>query len=402
MPLVHGHERPLFVISLVIGSFAWLAALWFTKGLLLAYVPVVLLIYAFTQSAFISHLKGNAVELSDDQLPDLYQQYGESCSALDLAVMPRAYLMMSDGVVNALATKFLRRKYVVVFSSVTEALRSRPEALRFYFGHELAHIKRGHLNLRWLIFPASILPLLGAAYRRAQEYTCDLHGLAASKSRDDAVAALGVLASGGEKLPALNTTRLVAQNSESGGFWMSFHELTNDYPWLTKRIDQIASDVPTSPRRSFFAWLLACFIPRVGIGGGGAAGTLVIVAIIGILAAIAIPAYQDYSLRAQVAQALPAVRQVQQAAHAFVERDGRYPESPADIGLPATVETGPISAIAVVEGGIALTLRSTHPQLNGQTILLEAYRKDDDSIAWDCTGGTVPQKYRPPECRARP
>lgn len=402
MPLIHRLEKPLFVISLVIGSIAWLAALWFTKGLLLIYVPIVLLIYVFAHSAFISHLKGNAVELSDDQLPDLFVQYRESCSILDLPAIPRAYLMMSDGVVNALATKFLRRKYVVVFSSVIDALRSRPEALRFYFGHELAHIKRGHLNLRWLLFPASVLPLLGAAYRRAQEYTCDLHGLAASKSRDDAVAALGVLASGGEKLPALNSARFVAQNSESGGFWMSFHELTNDYPWLTKRIDQIASDTPSSPRRSFFAWVLACFVPRVGMAGGGAAGTLVIVAVIGILAAIAIPAYQDYTLRAQVAQAMPAMRQVQQAAQEYVEREGVYPASPEDIGLASTSETGPISAVSISEDGISLVLRSRHLQLHGQSILLEANRSKDGSISWNCSGGSLPQKYRPPQCRAGP
>src|SRR5688500_13594902 len=241
MELVYKNEKPLFAISMVIGTIVWLALIVGTFGIALIYVLLFLLIYLFAQSGFIAYLRGNAVELSERQFPDLYKQYLETCEKLEIEEVPTAYLMMSDGVLNALATRFLRRHYVVVYSSVVDALRSRPEALRFYFGHELAHIKRRHLVLAWLRWPASILPLPGAGYRRAQEYTCDLHGLAASAARDDALAALGVLASGGEKLPQLDPRTFIEQQRQSGGFWMSYHELTNDYPWLCKRLAQVAS-----------------------------------------------------------------------------------------------------------------------------------------------------------------
>src|SRR5687768_17384340 len=211
MNLVYKHEQSLYVISMGIGIIVWIALVLGTMGAALLYVLLFLLIYLFAQSGFISHLRGNAVELGERQFPDLYGQYREACQKLGMNEIPTAYLMMSDGVLNALATRFLRRQYVVLYSSVVEALKSRPEALRFYFGHELAHIKRGHLTLNWLRWPASILPLLGAGYRRAQEYTCDLHGLAASASRDDAMAGLGVLASGGEKLAQLDMTTFIEQ-----------------------------------------------------------------------------------------------------------------------------------------------------------------------------------------------
>lgn len=409
MELVYKNERPLFFLSMAIGTLVWLALVVGTFGIALIYVLLFLVIYLFAHSGFIAYLRGNTLELSESQFPDLYRQYLEACERLDIKEIPTAYLMMSDGVLNALATRFLRRHYVVLFSSVVEALRSRPDALRFYFGHELAHIKRGHLDLQWLKMPASILPLLGAAYRRAQEYTCDLHGLAASNSREDALAALAVLGTGGERLSAVNVDRFIDQQHYSSGFWMSYHELTNDYPWLSKRLAHIAAvsggangqaSQYNPPSRSFLAGVFAAFTPRFGVGGG--ASVLVLVAIIGVLAAIAIPAYQDYNLRAQVAAAMPLVSQVEKAGAEYVNEHKSYPESPADVGLPEAMESGLVSDIQVIDEGFELTLRSTNALLNEKTIVVGAYQNDDGSIQWHCVGGTLDQKYRPAKCRSQP
>jgi Tfp pilus assembly protein PilE/Zn-dependent protease with chaperone function len=335
----------------------------------------VFLAYLFAQSAFIAHLRGNSVELAPDQFPELYQQYLEACTKLGVQRPPTAYLMMSDGVLNALAARFLRRYYVVVYSSIIDALKSRPEAVRFYFGHELAHVLRGHLSMQWLRLPASVLPLLGTAYRRAQEYTCDLHGLAAAASTADSVAALTVLATGGEKLPQVNVQRFVAQQQASGGFWMSYHELTADYPWLCKRVSNVlrasgsneAALVP--PRRSFWAGVLALFTPRIGAAGGGAS-VLIAIAIIGILAAIAIPAYQDYSVRAQLAPAFTLVDQVVAAAAPYVEENSSYPDVPSEVGLPESLESGPVSGIEITEEGFVLALRGDSAQIDGHTVIV--------------------------------
>jgi hypothetical protein len=252
--IIYKNEKTLYGISVAIGAVFWLAIVVGTFGTVLLLALLLFLAYLFAQSAFIAHLRGNSVELAADQFPELYQQYVDACEKLGVQAPPKAYLMMSDGVLNALATRFLRRYYVVVYSSIIEALKSRPEAVRFYFGHELGHVLRGHLNMHWLKLPASALPLLGAAYRRAQEYTCDLHGLAASASTADSVAALTVLATGGEKLPHVNVQRFVAQQQASGGFWMSYHELTGDYPWVCKRVSHLlrasgSSDADLSPPR---------------------------------------------------------------------------------------------------------------------------------------------------------
>jgi Tfp pilus assembly protein PilE/Zn-dependent protease with chaperone function len=403
MNLTYKNEQTLFGISVAIGVIFWLVLVVGTIGIALIYVLLFFLIYLFAHSGFISHLRGNAIELSAEQFPDLYRQYIEACERLEMEQIPKAYLMMSDGVLNALATKFLKRHYVVLYSSVVEALRARPDALRFYFGHELAHVKRGHLNLNWLKFPASVLPLLGPAYRRAQEYTCDLHGLAASNSTDDALAALAVLGTGGERLAHVNVPRFLDQQQQSGGFWMSYHELTNDYPWLCKRLANVAraggtqADL-TPPSRSFFAGVLALLTPRVGMAGG-AGSMIVLVAIIGILAAIALPAYQDYTLRAQVAGAMPVVQQVQAAAAEYVAEHKSYPESLEEIGLPEAFDEGVVQNIELGEDGFTLVLRSSNAKLDQQTIVVGAYSKDDGTIGWHCAGGTVELKHRPAQCR---
>jgi Zn-dependent protease with chaperone function/Tfp pilus assembly major pilin PilA len=407
MELIYRNEKALFAISIVIGALVWLALVIGTFGVALLFVLVFLVIFLFIQSGFIAYLRGNTIELSESQFPDMYKLYRETCDRLQMADVPTAYLMMSDGILNALATRFLRRHYVVVFSSIVEALRSRPDALRFYFGHELAHIKRGHLNLQWLKMPASILPLLGAGYRRAQEYTCDLHGLAASRSCDDALAALAVLGTGGEKLSQVNVQEFIDQQRYTNGFWMSYHELTNDYPWLCKRMAHIAAvsggggaqaSAYKAPSRSIFAGILAALTPRFGAAGGGPS-MLFMIAIIGVMAAIAIPAYQDYTIRAKVAAVIPVVNDVERAARDYVNEHLAYPETLEDIGFPDVPDSGPVKQIEIIDEGFELTLRSDSILLDGKTIVVGAYQNDDGTIAWHCQGGTLEARYRPARCR---
>lgn len=402
MSIIYKNEKSLYVTALVISLLIWAAVLFISYGLILVYVPFVLLGYLFAHSAFISHLRGNAVLLSESQFPELHAQFLDCCRKLEMEP-PQAYVMMSDGVLNALATKFLRRHYVVLYSSVLDALKTRPESVRFYFGHELAHIKRGHLDFHWLLLPAMLLPLLGAGYRRAQEYTCDLHGLAVSNSTDDALAALGVLGSGAEKLPALNLREFMDQRNITGGFWMSFHELTGDYPWLCKRLFNVAEQgsnppLEPNPRRNVGAWILSAFVPRLGIGGS-AGGVIVLVAIVGILAAIAIPAYQDYTARAKVTVALNVLDGIQRKVAPYVEEHEAYPESLEQVGIPESVADSPAGTIAFVEEGIELTLRDQMKVIDGKTIIYGAYRREDQTIGWACSGGTLEMKYRPVRCR---
>lgn len=61
---------------------------------------------------------------------------------------------------------------------------------------------------------------------------------------------------------------------------------------------------------------------------------MLVVAVIGILAAIAIPAYQNYTTRAKVAEGMELVKPVQQAVSQYYDRWGRLPKDNAAAGLP--------------------------------------------------------------------
>lgn len=142
MDLVYGKERPLFVVSLLISLIFWLAVILGTLGVALVYIVFFFIFYLFVQSAFISHLKGTAVKITEEQFPDLYQRVQACCDKIGLNPAPDAYLLHADGVFNALATRFLGRNFIALYSDVVDALESHPGAVNFYIGHELGHIHR--------------------------------------------------------------------------------------------------------------------------------------------------------------------------------------------------------------------------------------------------------------------
>ena len=96
---------------------------------------------------------------------------------MELNPVPAIYVLQAGGLLNAFATRFLGRSFVVIYSDVLELAYMKGEAeLAFVICHELAHIKRKHLAWRWFLYPSMLIPFLGAAYSRACEYTCDRFG----------------------------------------------------------------------------------------------------------------------------------------------------------------------------------------------------------------------------------
>lgn len=336
MELSYRHERPLCVISAIFSAVVWLFLVGATSGLVLVYVALAFVAYLFVQSALIAYLKGNAVRLGPNQFPDLHGRVGAACTKLGMRRVPESYLLHGNGVFNAFATRFLGRDFIALYSDVVDALREQPGAVDFYIGHELGHIRRRHLLWGPFLWPAGVLPLLGAAYARAREYTCDRYGLAACATPEDAVCGLAALAAGADRWRSLDAEHYTAQSAATGGFWMSFHELTGDYPWLVKRMARVRAEAagrpPDLPRRNPFAWVLSLFVPRLGFGGGGIS-LLVVVAAVGVLAAVAIPAYQDYTLRAAVSQGMDLAGPAQEAVVRYISEHETWPSNNQEVGL---------------------------------------------------------------------
>lgn len=145
--------------------------------------------------------------------------------------------------------------------------------------------------------------------------------------------------------------------------------------------------------------------PKRGLSGCMIA--LIVVAacsipIIGILAAIALPAYQDYTLRAKVAAALPAADPLKAAIADFRARDGRCPSNDdAGFGPAESYASAQIASIGLGEFedgscGIELRLRGTgSDKLDGKAVWFEL---DAAEESWTCTS-EIDNRYLPQACR---
>ena len=393
--LVYPRERTLGAVTLVLGLLAWLLLIVGTFGLALLALAVGFLLYLFAQSALIAHIKGNGVELSRAQFPDLYAQFIECCQRLRIDKPPQAYILNGDGGLNAFATKFLGTQYVVLMSDVVDAMDTHADGVRFYIGHELGHLRMKHLTGQLLRWPVLWLPLLGAAYSRARETTCDRHGLACSTSGERAARALAALSSGAARWEKIDIAAYRQQAAETTGFWMSFHELIAGYPWLTKRAARVVNPEAAMPRRNGFAYLLALFIPYAGRLGAGF-GFLILVYIVAVLAAIAIPAYQDYVVRAEVSVAVAQTAAVRQALGDYYESNKEVPESLDDIGIPSQLDDG--TELALDTDNMVLTVI-----MGSRELVFEPSVDEQERVVWSCMNGEgLKPSQLPASCRGTP
>lgn len=405
--LVYKNEQPLFVVLLVISVLVWLGLLVGTLGIILIYLLAFSLFYLFAQSAFISYLKGTAVEITPAQFPDLYEKIDSCSHKLGLAETPKAYLLHMGGAFNALATRFLGRNFIVLFSDIVDALEGHDDALNFYIGHEIGHIKRGHLVWGPVLLPTAPLPLVSAAYSRAREYTCDRHGFAVCADPNSAALALAALAAGGKRWKTLNNERYVSQTQDTTGFWMSLHELMSDYPWLTKRVAAVQAlangQEVSHPGRHPIAWMFAFFMPRMGMGAGAGAGAVVVmvmfmVAMIGMFAAIAFPQYQDYTTRAKVTEAVMIGRQASQAVERYYQENEEIPESLEEAGFSLPPSTG-VHKIIIDPRNNALNIIMGALPVEGKSIILTPEIDAGDHLTWRCSSQEIDKKLLPQDCQ---
>ena len=84
---------------------------------------------------------------------------------------------------------------------------------------------------------------------------------------------------------------------------------------------------------------------------------MIVIAIIGILAAIALPAYQDYTARAQASEGFKATSGVQADIATFLVDKNRWPQAADSVGVQAALLQGKYfgAGDAVLSGGDAPT-----------------------------------------------
>ena len=132
---------------------------------------------------------------------------------------------------------------------------------------------------------------------------------------------------------------------------------------------------------------------------------MIVVAIVGILAAVAIPAYQDYTVRARVAEGFGLASE---AKKAVVENAGvGVTDYSKGYNSPLT-DAQKVKSIAIASTTGVITITYGTKIADGSTITLTPSSNSaalpttgapvSNQIVWAC-GGTLASKFRPADCR---
>jgi type IV pilus assembly protein PilA len=144
---------------------------------------------------------------------------------------------------------------------------------------------------------------------------------------------------------------------------------------------------------------------------------MIVVAIIGILAAVALPAYQDYTVKARVSEAILATSQCRTAVSEVYQTGSATLVGANNWGCEQTVagsSTKYVSTIVTDLNGVITVLTATNatdlkgasnttitltPQTATGTPMTVAGNMGQQVGTFKCAAGTIPAKYLPGSCK---
>nr|WP_101069672.1 pilin [Neisseria meningitidis] len=114
---------------------------------------------------------------------------------------------------------------------------------------------------------------------------------------------------------------------------------------------------------------------------------MIVIAIVGILAAVALPAYQDYTARAQVSEAILLAEGQKSAVTEYYLNHGIWPanNNSAGVATSTDIKGKYVEKVEVAKGVITATMLSTgvNKEIQGKKLSLWAKRQDG-SVKWFC------------------
>ena len=117
---------------------------------------------------------------------------------------------------------------------------------------------------------------------------------------------------------------------------------------------------------------------------------MIVVAIIGILASIAIPAYQDYTIRAQVVEAFSITSELKVSIRDYYKDRGRFPADNEEAGVPEAkfLIGNYVKRVDVVDGAMHVAFGNyVHSVLSEQVLTIRPIfvsGSPTSPISWAC------------------
>ncbi|HEZ0474207.1 TPA: pilin [Neisseria meningitidis] len=114
---------------------------------------------------------------------------------------------------------------------------------------------------------------------------------------------------------------------------------------------------------------------------------MIVIAIVGILAAVALPAYQDYTARAQVSEAILLAEGQKSAVTEYYLNHGTWPKNNTSAGVASssTIKGKYVKEVTVANGVITAQMASSNVnnEIKDKKLSLWAKRQDG-SVKWFC------------------
>ncbi|HFB0020847.1 TPA: pilin [Neisseria gonorrhoeae] len=115
---------------------------------------------------------------------------------------------------------------------------------------------------------------------------------------------------------------------------------------------------------------------------------MIVIAIVGILAAVALPAYQDYTARAQVSEAILLAEGQKSAVTEYYLNNGKWPENNSAAGVastPTDIKGKYVQSVTVANGVVTAQMKSdgVNKEIKNKKLSLWA-RREAGSVKWFC------------------
>ena len=166
--------------------------------------------------------------------------------------------------------------------------------------------------------------------------------------------------------------------------------------------DMIASTLVVNSRYGPSQINIASENPGRGMSVGGIIAVVFLVLLIpvgGILAAIAIPAYQDYTIRAKVHQAIMETSHIQLAITAHAAETGYWPNTLQQTGIEQQLINNDNFQLHIEAEGAYQIIFKQPEQITDNRLNFVPQLESSGEYQWHCSSRDIKDAYLPPKCR---